>query len=161
MTGYAFAYNNRNQATSQADACGNGQEPANIGCQNTDSQIQGDENGVTQTSQQTFPPVPPCPGPGDANSEEPTANSEPGSLQESSFEISSPNLEGDCTTFDCLPGGRVNFDFLKMFHDDDGTVSGNYVGFITHITHNPTERFDGRFTDGTTDGSTFFSNWFW
>jgi hypothetical protein len=27
----------------------------NVGCQNTDSQIQGDENGVAQTAQQTFP----------------------------------------------------------------------------------------------------------
>ncbi|HZD35543.1 MAG TPA: hypothetical protein VE130_10090 [Nitrososphaeraceae archaeon] len=27
------------------------------GCQNTDSQIQGDENGVAQTAQQTFPEV--------------------------------------------------------------------------------------------------------
>ncbi|HZD35128.1 MAG TPA: hypothetical protein VE130_07985 [Nitrososphaeraceae archaeon] len=29
----------------------------NVGCQNTDSQIQGDENGVAQTAQQTFSEV--------------------------------------------------------------------------------------------------------
>ncbi|MGA7368444.1 MAG: hypothetical protein WBX01_04895 [Nitrososphaeraceae archaeon] len=29
----------------------------NVGCQNTDSQIQGDENGVAQTAQQTFSDV--------------------------------------------------------------------------------------------------------
>jgi ABC-type Na+ efflux pump permease subunit len=46
-----------NQATSQANACGNGFMPINIGCQNTDSQIQGDENGVAQTAQQTFSEV--------------------------------------------------------------------------------------------------------
>jgi hypothetical protein len=58
ITGYAFAYN-RNQATSAANDCGNGQEPTNIGCQNTDSQIQGDENSVALISQQTFPSEPP------------------------------------------------------------------------------------------------------
>src|ERR687891_586510 len=63
ITGYAFAYN-RNQASSAANDCGNGQIPTNIGCQNTDSQIQGDENSVALTSQQTFPSVtrePPSP----------------------------------------------------------------------------------------------------
>lgn len=59
------------QATSQANACGNGEAKfdrgtgtdtllkipigaMNVGCQNTDSQIQGDENGVGITAQQTF-----------------------------------------------------------------------------------------------------------
>lgn len=52
----AFAGKKReyNQATSQANACGNGKLPINVGCQNTDSQIQGDANGVAQTAQQTF-----------------------------------------------------------------------------------------------------------
>ena len=44
----------KNQATSQANACGNGENPINVGCQNTDSQIQGDENQVAMTAQQTF-----------------------------------------------------------------------------------------------------------
>ncbi|MPZ08569.1 MAG: hypothetical protein GEU26_19535 [Nitrososphaeraceae archaeon] len=47
--------NEYNQATSQANACGNGELPLNVGCQNTASQIQGDENAVAQTAQQTFP----------------------------------------------------------------------------------------------------------
>jgi len=53
----AFAGKKReyNQATSQANACGNDFMPINVGCQNTNSQIQGDENGVAQTAQQTFP----------------------------------------------------------------------------------------------------------
>jgi Thrombospondin type 3 repeat len=56
-TGYnAFAYK-KNQATSQANACGNEFIPINIGCQNTDSQIQGDENLVSLAAQQTFPEV--------------------------------------------------------------------------------------------------------
>jgi hypothetical protein len=59
ITGYVFAYS-RNQATSSANDCGNGEIPTNIGCQNTDSQIQGDENSVAMTSRQTFPPVPTC-----------------------------------------------------------------------------------------------------
>jgi len=45
------------QASSQANACGNGFMSTNVGCQNTDSQIQGDENGVAQTAQQTFSEV--------------------------------------------------------------------------------------------------------
>ncbi|HZD36037.1 MAG TPA: hypothetical protein VE130_12605 [Nitrososphaeraceae archaeon] len=62
----ALAYK-KNQATSQANACGNDFLPINIGCQNTDSQIQGDENSVALAAQQTFPavemvkPIPPIP----------------------------------------------------------------------------------------------------
>lgn len=52
----AFAYK-KNQATSQASACGNEFTPINIGCQNTDSQIQGDENVVSQATNQAFPEV--------------------------------------------------------------------------------------------------------
>ena len=43
-----------NQATSQANACGNDFMPLNVGCQNTGSQVQGDENGVALVGQQTF-----------------------------------------------------------------------------------------------------------
>jgi hypothetical protein len=59
----AFAYK-KNQAASQANACGNGEIPTNVGCQNTGSQIQGDENSVALAAQQTFPevtPIPPVP----------------------------------------------------------------------------------------------------
>jgi hypothetical protein len=42
------------QATSQANACGNGELPLNIGCQNTGSQIQGDKNAVTQAADKVF-----------------------------------------------------------------------------------------------------------
>jgi hypothetical protein len=35
-----------NQATSQANACGNGELPLNVFCQNIGSQVQGDENAV-------------------------------------------------------------------------------------------------------------------
>jgi len=45
----------KNQATSQANACGNGKLPFNVGCQNTASQIQGDENAVSQAAEQVFP----------------------------------------------------------------------------------------------------------
>lgn len=48
-----------NQATSQANACGNGELPLNVGCQNVGSQIQGDENTVAQTADQAFPFVEP------------------------------------------------------------------------------------------------------
>jgi hypothetical protein len=51
---YATKYD-KNQATSQANACGNGELPLNVGCQNVDSQIQGDENVVSLGAAQAFP----------------------------------------------------------------------------------------------------------
>jgi hypothetical protein len=53
-TDSSFAYE-KNQATSQANACGNGELPLNVGCQNIDSQIQGDENAVSLAADQVFP----------------------------------------------------------------------------------------------------------
>ena len=47
----------KNQAVSQANACGNGEAPLNVGCQNTASQIQGEENSAALASQQAFPLV--------------------------------------------------------------------------------------------------------
>jgi hypothetical protein len=44
----------KNQATSQANACGNGKLPLNVGCQNIDSQVQGDENAVSVAAEQVF-----------------------------------------------------------------------------------------------------------
>ena len=55
-SGNAFAYSS-NQAKSDINECGNGFVPTNVGCQNIDSQIQGDENSVAITAQQTFPAV--------------------------------------------------------------------------------------------------------
>jgi hypothetical protein len=52
----AYAYE-KNQATSQTNACGNGELPFNVGCQNIDSQIQGDENAVTLAADQLFPSI--------------------------------------------------------------------------------------------------------
>jgi hypothetical protein len=42
-----------NQATSQANACGNGKLPLNVFCQNIDSQVQGDENAVAASGSQS------------------------------------------------------------------------------------------------------------
>jgi hypothetical protein len=53
---YATKYD-KNQATSQANACGNGELPLNIGCQNIGSQIQGDENSVALAAEQVFPDI--------------------------------------------------------------------------------------------------------
>jgi hypothetical protein len=47
----------KNQAISQANACGNGELPFNVGCQNVDSQIQGDENSVALAADQVFPSI--------------------------------------------------------------------------------------------------------
>lgn len=54
----AFATNyDKNQAISQANACGNGELPLNVGCQNIDSQVQGDENTVALAAEQVFPEI--------------------------------------------------------------------------------------------------------
>jgi hypothetical protein len=55
---YATKYH-KNQALSQANACGNGELPLNVGCQNIASQIQGDENAVSLAADQTFPALEP------------------------------------------------------------------------------------------------------
>jgi hypothetical protein len=41
---YVYALN---QAKSDVNECGNGDTPTNVGCQNSDSQIQGDKNSPT------------------------------------------------------------------------------------------------------------------
>ena len=45
----------KNQATTSTNACGNDEMPINVGCQNTNSQTQGDENSVALAAQQTLP----------------------------------------------------------------------------------------------------------
>jgi hypothetical protein len=42
----------KNQAVSQANACGNGELPLNVFCQNIDSQVQGEENAVSVSGSQ-------------------------------------------------------------------------------------------------------------
>jgi hypothetical protein len=54
---FATKYKEKNQAVSQANACGNGELPLNVGCQNVGSQIQGDENGVSLAADQAFPEI--------------------------------------------------------------------------------------------------------
>jgi hypothetical protein len=44
----------KSQAVSQVNDCGNGELPLNIGCQNTASQIQGDDNEAALASEQAF-----------------------------------------------------------------------------------------------------------
>lgn len=44
----------KSQAISQVNDCGNGFLAENVGCQNTASQIQGDENAASLASEQAF-----------------------------------------------------------------------------------------------------------
>ena len=44
----------KSQATAQANYCGNGFMAENVGCQNTASQIHGDDNSVATESEQEF-----------------------------------------------------------------------------------------------------------
>lgn len=50
---FAGGYEKR-QATAQPNYCGSGKLPENVGCQNSASQIQGDENAVHSTFEQSF-----------------------------------------------------------------------------------------------------------
>jgi hypothetical protein len=136
ITGYAFAYN-RNQATGAANDCGNGQVSTNIGCQNTDSQIQGDENSVALTSQQTFPSV--------TSEPSPTGFSVTGTGESQLF-FCGENMEGT--------NGELEF---SAEGGSDGTVTGTFNlqalrdnGVMVNV--------DGIFTAGTTDGNTFTLN---
>jgi hypothetical protein len=43
----------KNQVTSQASACGNGKLPMYVFCQNINSQVQGEDNGVALSGQQS------------------------------------------------------------------------------------------------------------
>jgi hypothetical protein len=43
----------KNQAISQANACGNGKLPLNVFCQNIGSQVQGEENAVSAAGSQS------------------------------------------------------------------------------------------------------------
>jgi hypothetical protein len=52
----AFAYE-KSQAISQVNECGNGELPLNIGCQNIDLQVQGDENVIALGAAQVFPEI--------------------------------------------------------------------------------------------------------
>jgi hypothetical protein len=50
----ALATKSKSQAAGQSNACGNGKLPENVGCQNTASQIQGDDNSAALASSQEF-----------------------------------------------------------------------------------------------------------
>ena len=52
---FATKYKSKNQALSQVNDCGNGFLPENVECQNSASQVQGDENIVELATAQTFP----------------------------------------------------------------------------------------------------------
>ena len=57
-TDNAFASKNKygkSQALAQANSCGNEYLPMNVGCQNSGSQIQGEENGAALAGIQQFP----------------------------------------------------------------------------------------------------------
>ena len=48
------AFATKSQSAAQANDCGNGKLPENVGCQNTASQIQGDDNTAALASSQQF-----------------------------------------------------------------------------------------------------------
>jgi hypothetical protein len=52
-TDSAFATKSKNQATSQVNNCGNGDNPIDVFCQNLNSQIQGEENSAALSGEQS------------------------------------------------------------------------------------------------------------
>jgi hypothetical protein len=50
----ATKYKGKSQAVAQVNECGNGVLSENVGCQNTASQIQGDDNIAALASDQVF-----------------------------------------------------------------------------------------------------------
>jgi hypothetical protein len=48
----ATKYKGKSQATAQVNECGNGKLPENVWCQNTASQIQGEDNRAALSSAQ-------------------------------------------------------------------------------------------------------------
>ena len=53
-TDNAFATKSKSQSVAQTNSCGNGILSENVGCQNTASQIQGDDNTAALASSQQF-----------------------------------------------------------------------------------------------------------
>jgi hypothetical protein len=53
-TDNAFATKYKSQAAAQANECGNGIMSEEVGCQNTASQIQGEDNRAALSSSQQF-----------------------------------------------------------------------------------------------------------
>jgi hypothetical protein len=51
----------KSQAVAQTNYCGNGEWSTNVGCQNTASEIQGDDNAVKLETEQEFEEERPCP----------------------------------------------------------------------------------------------------
>lgn len=96
-TGSVLAYD-KDQAKSDINECGNGSLPENVGCQNIDSQIQGDENSVAITGQQQFP----------TRAVEETATL----IVVKEYECA----EGE----ECTPPGLPTFDAIFVVHDNDG-----------------------------------------
>jgi len=50
----ATKYKSKSQAVAQVNECGNGVLAENVGCQNTASQIQGEDNSAALASEQVF-----------------------------------------------------------------------------------------------------------
>ncbi len=124
-----------NQATSQVSDCGNGSVPTNILCQNTDSQIQGDDNVVGITGeQQSSPPSSPT-----------------GFTVTGSGTVSSDTIL--CLLGPATPDPTLSVEFSAQ--SDGTTTSGTYTLSIIDTGGDRIIIREGVITLGTTDGSTY------
>ncbi|HET6641246.1 MAG TPA: hypothetical protein VFG77_06550 [Nitrososphaeraceae archaeon] len=126
---YAYAIN---QAKSDVNECGNGDTPTNVGCQNSDSQIQGDNNSPSIASSQSV------------QRETPTGFTVTGSGTVSSETIL-------CLLGPATPDPTLEVEFEAQ---SDGKASGTYTLSITDTSGERTIR-EGVITFGTTDGNTY------
>jgi hypothetical protein len=127
---YAYAIN---QAKSDVNECGNGITPTNAGCQNSDSQIQGDNNSPSIASSQSV------------QRETPTGFTVTGSGTVTSETLLCVGGPGPAD-----PTLSVEFEA----QNDGTTTSGTYTLSITDSMGTRVIR-EGVFTLGTTDGSTY------
>jgi hypothetical protein len=126
---YVYALN---QAKSDVNECGNGDTPTNVGCQNSDSQIQGDNNSPSIASSQSV------------QRDTPTGFTITGSGIVSSETIS-------CVAGPATPNPTLEVGFSAQ---SDGTTSGTYTLSITDTSGERNIR-EGVITFGTTDGNTY------
>jgi hypothetical protein len=126
---YVYALN---QAKSDVNECGDGDTPTNVGCQNSDSQIQGDNNSPSIASSQSV------------QRDTPTGFTITGSGIVSSETIS-------CVGGPATPNPTLEVGFSAQ---SDGTTSGTYTLSITDSSGERTIR-EGVITIASTDGITF------
>ncbi|MGA7370094.1 MAG: YncE family protein [Nitrososphaeraceae archaeon] len=154
----------RNQAASQTSDCGNNKISTNVGCQGTDSQVQGDENAGTLTAQQTFqevelvqkelPTIPPSPSP-----PTPKDSDDDGFPDESDNCPTVPNIDQTDTDDDGI-GDACDEETCgdNIDNDGDGVVDENCPSDYSEIATIPVGLFPGDMALNALNGKIYVAN---